>query len=76
VEVIEIGFRDLKRADGGRFDGDERLLYLLFIRLGILDDGILVVKLGQNIGLWNARKGRTKCGSVATNREDRSHIKT
>lgn len=67
-----IGFRDLKRADGGRFDGDERLLYLLFIRLGILDDGILVVKLEQNMeeqnkGLWNARKGRTKCGSVATN---------
>lgn len=73
---IVFGFRDLERADFDRSNGDERLLYLLFLRLGILDDGILVVKSGQNIGLWNARKGRTKCGSVATNREDRSHIKT
>lgn len=73
---IVFGFRDLERADFDRSNGDERLLYLLFIRLGILDDGILVVKLEQNKGLWNARKGRTKCGSVATNREDRRHIKT
>ena len=54
---IVFGFRDLERADFDRSNGDVRLLYLLFLRLGILDDGILVVKSGQNKGLWNARKG-------------------
>ena len=66
-----IGFRDLKRADGGALT-EMSGSYICFLFVGILDDGILVVKLEQNMeeqnkGLWNARKGRTKCGSVATN---------
>ena len=32
--------------------------YICFLFVSeILDDGILVVKSGQNKGLWNARKG-------------------